>query len=37
VRPDIKQALTALAEADGIGITDWLERIVEEKRGAKEG
>ena len=37
VRPDIKQALTALAEADGISITDWLERTVEEKRGAKGG
>ncbi len=37
VRPDIKQALTALAGADGITITDWLERIVEEKRGAKGG
>jgi hypothetical protein len=37
VRPDIKQALTALAEADGITITDWLERTVEEKRGAKGG
>ncbi len=35
VRPDVKQALTALAEADGISITDWLERTVEEKRGAK--
>jgi hypothetical protein len=37
VRPDIKQALTALAGAEGITITDWLERIVEEKRGAKGG
>ncbi len=37
VRPDVKQALTALAEADGITITDWLERIVEEKRGVRGG
>ena len=37
VRPDIKQALTALAEVDGISITDWLERTVEEKRGPKGG
>ncbi len=37
VRPDIKQALTALAGAEGITITDWLERIVVEKRGAKGG
>jgi len=37
VRPDIKQALAALAEADGITITDWLERIVEEKRGMRGG
>jgi predicted HicB family RNase H-like nuclease len=37
VRPDVKQALTALAEADGISITDWLERTVEEKRGEKGG
>ena len=37
VRPDIKQALAVLAGADGITITDWLERIVEEKRGAKGG
>ena len=26
-----------LGGADGITITDWLERIVEEKRGAKGG
>jgi hypothetical protein len=37
VRPDIKQALAALAEAEGITITDWLERIVEEKRGMRGG
>ena len=37
VRPDIKQALTALAGAEGITITDWLERIVEEKRGMRGG
>ncbi len=37
MRPDIKQALAALAEAEGITITDWLERIVEEKRGMRGG
>jgi predicted HicB family RNase H-like nuclease len=37
VRPDVKQALAALADADGISITDWLERTVEEKRGAMGG
>jgi hypothetical protein len=37
VRPDVKQALAALAGAEGITITDWLERIVEEKRGPKGG
>lgn len=37
VRPDIKQALAGLAEADGVTITDWLERVVEEKRGVRGG
>jgi hypothetical protein len=37
VRPDIKEALTALAGADGIMITDWLELIVEEKRAMRGG
>jgi len=37
VRPDIKQALAALAKGEGITITDWLERIVEEKRGMRGG
>ncbi len=37
VRPDIKETLAAQAAAKGIGITDLLERMVEEMREPKGG